>query len=144
MRERWPAERALATSEEQLRQSQKMEAIGAFAGGISHDFNNLLTGILGYCDLALLDLDPGDGAHHDVSEIRALSLRGAELTRQILAVSRKQVFHLWMHVEDLVPESAAMLAGLDSVLGEVVRCRDRDGLVTRTMAELPALVRGAA
>ena len=108
------AERALAASEEQLRQSQKMEAIGAFAGGISHDFNNLLTGILGYCDLALLDLDPGDGAHHDVSEIRALSLRGAELTRQILAVSRKQV------MQPVLLDANDVLRGLDRLLGRLI------------------------
>jgi PAS domain S-box-containing protein len=85
------AERALARSEEQLRQAQKMEAIGAFAGGIAHDFNNLLTGILGYCDLALGDLPPEAPGRADVAEVRGLALRGAELTRQILAVSRRQV-----------------------------------------------------
>jgi two-component system cell cycle sensor histidine kinase/response regulator CckA len=85
------AERALARSEEQLRQVQKMEAIGTFAGGISHDFNNLLTGMLGYCDLALSTLPPDSDAYADVSEVRALAVRGSDLTRQILTVSRKQV-----------------------------------------------------
>ena len=85
------AERALARSEDQLRQSQKMEAIGTFAGGISHDFNNLLTGMLGYCDLALGELDEHGEAYHDVAEIRALAVRGSDLARQILTVSRKQV-----------------------------------------------------
>ncbi len=108
------AERALAASEEQLRQAQKMEAIGAFAGGISHDFNNLLTGILGYCDLALLDLGPGDSAHHDVSEIRALSMRGADLTRQILAVSRKQV------MQPVLLDANEVVRGLDRLLSRLI------------------------
>jgi PAS domain S-box-containing protein len=85
------AERALARSEEQLRQSQKMEAVGAFAGGIAHDFNNLLTGIIGFCELALSDLEPTHPVRPDIAEVAALAERGAELTRQILAVSRKQV-----------------------------------------------------
>ena len=85
------AERALSASEEQLRQSQKMEAIGAFAGGIAHDFNNLLTGMLGYCDLALSGMDSQHEAQADIEEVRNLALRGADLTRQILAVGRKQV-----------------------------------------------------
>jgi len=88
---RQAAERALARSEAQLRQSQKMEAIGAFAGGIAHDFNNLLTGMLGYCELAMDSLPAGGDAWNDVQEVRTLAMRGADLTRQILAVSRKQV-----------------------------------------------------
>ncbi len=87
------AERALARSEEQLRQSQKMEAVGAFAGGIAHDFNNLLTGIIGFCELALDELGAEHPVRPDITEVRALAERGAELTRQILAVSRKQVLH---------------------------------------------------
>ena len=88
---RHAAERALARSEERLRQSQKMEAVGAFAGGIAHDFNNLLTGMLGYCELVLETIPRGSEVWNDVNEIKALSMRGADLTRQILTVSRKQV-----------------------------------------------------
>jgi len=84
-------EDALRASQEQLRQSQKMEAIGSLAGGIAHDFNNLLTAILGYCDLALDELAPESGAGSDVLEIRRAALRAAELTRQLLAFSRRQV-----------------------------------------------------
>ncbi|HEX9485211.1 MAG TPA: ATP-binding protein [Gemmatimonadaceae bacterium] len=80
-------EAALRASQEQLRQSQKMEAVGSLAGGIAHDFNNLLTAILGYCDLAL-DEEP---AHESVTEIRQAALRASELTRQLLAFSRRQV-----------------------------------------------------
>jgi two-component system cell cycle sensor histidine kinase/response regulator CckA len=85
------AERALARSEEQLRQSQKMEAVGAFAGGIAHDFNNLLTGMLGYCELLMETVPVGGDTWNDIAEIKALAMRGAELTRQILTVSRKQI-----------------------------------------------------
>ena len=104
------AERALARSEEQLRQSQKMEAIGTFAGGISHDFSNLLTGMLGYCDLALAMLSTDDPVRRDVSEIRALAVRGTDLSRQILAVSRQQI------VQPTVLDPNTVVQGLDRLL----------------------------
>lgn len=111
---RTEAERALARSEEQLRQSQKMEAIGTFAGGISHDFNNLLTGMLGYCDLALSELDENSDAYRDVAEVRALAVRGSDLTRQVLTVSRKQV----VQPTRLNPND--VVSGLDRLLRRVV------------------------
>ena len=82
---------ALRDSQAQLRQSQKMEAVGSLAGGIAHDFNNLLTAILGYCDLALESLADGMPASDDVEEIRRAARRAAELTHQLLAFSRRQV-----------------------------------------------------
>jgi PAS domain S-box-containing protein len=89
--ERRRTELALLASQEQLRQSQKMEAVGSLAGGIAHDFNNLLTAILGYCDLALEGI-PGDStASEDVAEVRRAAQRAAELTHQLLAFSRRQV-----------------------------------------------------
>jgi PAS domain S-box-containing protein len=91
--ERIHTERALHTSQEQLRQSQKMEAIGSLAGGIAHDFNNLLTAILGYCDLALTELAADSTASADVAEVRRAAQRAAELTRQLLAFSRRQVLN---------------------------------------------------
>jgi PAS domain S-box-containing protein len=84
-------ESALLASQEQLRQSQKMEAIGSLAGGIAHDFNNLLTAILGYCDLALEEMDARSTPRGDVEEIRRAAQRAAELTHQLLAFSRRQV-----------------------------------------------------
>ena len=80
-----------AALEEQLRQAQKMEAIGRLAGGIAHDFNNLLTGILGYSELVLLDLDPDSVLHVQVREIQKSGKRAAELTNQLLAFARKQI-----------------------------------------------------
>lgn len=113
---RHAAERALARSEEQLRQSQKMEAVGAFAGGIAHDFNNLLTGMLGYCELALDSLPEDGDAYSDVNEVRSLAMRGADLTRQILAVSRKQVMQLTVFDVNTVVQSIDRL--LQRLIGE--------------------------
>jgi len=92
--------------EEQLRQSQKMEAIGRLAGGVAHDFNNMLTGIIGYADLILLSLNRDHPLTGKVEEIKKAGKRAASLTQQLLAFSRKQmlqpkVLDLNMTVNDL-------------------------------------------
>jgi two-component system, cell cycle sensor histidine kinase and response regulator CckA len=77
--------------EEQLRQSQKMEAVGQLAGGIAHDFNNMLTAITGYAELLAYSFDEGDPRADDVEQVRKAAAHAAVLTRQLLAFSRKQV-----------------------------------------------------
>jgi two-component system, cell cycle sensor histidine kinase and response regulator CckA len=85
------AEEALRLSEEQFRQSQKMEAIGRMAGGIAHDFNNLLTAITGYSELTLNGQTLDDRVRGNLEEIRKAVGRAAGLTQQLLAFSRRQV-----------------------------------------------------
>lgn len=84
-------EEALSRSREQLRQAQKMEAVGRLAGGVAHDFNNFLTAINGYAELLMTRLAEGGPVPREIAEIRKVGERAAALTRQLLAFSRKQV-----------------------------------------------------
>ena len=89
--ERLAAEAERRRLEEQLRQSQKMEAVGLLAGGIAHDFNNLLTAILGTATLLRETLPEGSEQAEEIREIETAAQRGASLTRQLLTFTRRQV-----------------------------------------------------
>lgn len=102
--------------EEQLRQAQKMEAVGRLAGGIAHDFNNLLTAIRGYAALLLDECMPGTVLHQDLDEIRQAADRASTLARQLLAFSRRQVMQL--KVLDLAVVIAELERMLLRVIGE--------------------------
>ena len=121
----WQASRALGEREEQLRQSQKMEAIGRLAGGVAHDFNNLLTAIIGYTDM--LDERPEvDGqTARDVREIRRAADRGAALTRQLLAFSRKQFLN--PTVININESVAGLLHMLPRLIGDHIHTDARLG-----------------
>ena len=96
--------------EEQLIQSQKMEAVGQLAGGIAHDFNNLLTVIKGYGQLSLLDLKESDPLWGNIQEIQKATQRASDLTRQLLAFSRRQILDLKvLNLNSLVKDLNKML-----------------------------------
>jgi signal transduction histidine kinase len=130
-REREDALEALHNTENQLVQSQKLEAVGRLAGGISHDFNNLLTVILGYTDISKRTLKEGDPLFRNLEEISKASERAASLTRQLLAFSRKQVmqpkvFDMNIVVSDLrkmlrrmIGEDVELRVSLESELGNI-------------------------
>jgi len=99
--------------EEQLRQSQKMEAVGQLAGGVAHDFNNLLTAINGYSDLTLKHLTEDSPLRSKVEQIKKAGVRAASLTRQLLAFSRKQVLQpVVLDINSLVTDVSKMLRRL--------------------------------
>jgi two-component system, cell cycle sensor histidine kinase and response regulator CckA len=108
--ERTALERSLRSTEDQLRQAQKMEAVGRLAGGVAHDFNNVLSVILGYADMVAGSVAPGEALPFELEEIRLAGLRGAELTRQLLAFSRRQV------LEPRVIDLNQIVAGTEKML----------------------------
>jgi PAS domain S-box-containing protein len=109
------------TLEEQLRQAQKMEAVGQLAGGVAHDFNNLLTAIIGNAELLLREIETEDPRRLDVLEINRAAHRAATLVRQLLAFSRKQV--LQPRVVDLNAVVTDLSTMLRRIIGEHVSLR---------------------
>jgi len=108
------AQRALQETEEQLRQSQKLEAVGRLAGGIAHDFNNLLTIITGYSELLLRRIKLDDVSRERLEEIKNAGGRAASLTRPLLAFSRKQVLK-----PELI-EPNALVEGIGKMLRRLI------------------------
>jgi len=112
--ERKRAEEDREKLENQLRQAQKMEAVGQLAGGVAHDFNNLLLVILGYIDL--IEGEPDIPYAHEIAQIRDAARRAADLTKQLLAFSRRQVMQLTMlNINDVIEGTLKMVR---RVLGE--------------------------
>ncbi len=97
----------------QIAQASKMQAVGQLAGGVAHDFNNVLTAIIGYCDLMLMRHTPGDSDYDDIQQIKANSNRAASLTRQLLAFSRQQTLRPQvLQLPDVVAEVSTLLKRL--------------------------------
>jgi PAS domain S-box-containing protein len=107
-------EQAKSALEEQLRQSQKMEAVGRLAGGIAHDFNNVLSVVLSYTELMLAQTSPGDPLQSDILEINRAGKRAADLTRQLLMFSRQQV------TAPVVLDLGALLGQMDKMLRRIL------------------------
>jgi PAS domain S-box-containing protein len=110
------SEKANIQLKEQLLQSQKMEAIGQLAGGVAHDFNNMLGVIIGYSELILEQMDPSQQFHADLVEIEKAARRSADLTRQLLTFARKQT--VAPRVLDLNQTIEGMLNMLRRLIGE--------------------------
>ncbi len=122
---------ALQRADVQLRQSQKMEAVGKLAGGIAHDFNNLLTAILSFSEFVTKTMDPSDQAYHDMMEVTDAAQRAAELTSQLLAFSQQRTIEpkvvnlnqkvraLERMLERLLTEEIELVAHLDAVAGTI-------------------------
>jgi PAS domain S-box-containing protein len=112
------AEEAKETAERHLAQAQKMEAVGRLAGGVAHDFNNMLGVIMGYADMTLRKVQEDESLHYPLEQIKQAAERSADLTRQLLAFSRRQLSQA--RVIDLNTEIARQKELLDRLIGETI------------------------
>ena len=115
------------TLQENLAQSQKMQAIGQFAGGVAHDFNNVLTAIIGYSDLLLANHRPTDPSFQDIMQIKQNANRAAGLVRQLLAFSRRQTLRpQTLQLNDVLSELQMLLRRLvgETIQLDVIHSRD--------------------
>jgi len=119
------AEEETAKLTSQLQQAQKMESVGRLAGGVAHDFNNMLGVIIGHSELAMEKVPPSDSLHGDLVNIRTAAQRSAELTRQLLAFARKQT--VAPKVLNLNETVAGMLKMVKRLIGEDVTLEWRPG-----------------
>ncbi len=138
--------------EMQFHQAQKMQTVGRLAGGIAHDFNNLLTAIIGFCDLLLQRHHVGDPSFADINQIRQNAARAANLTRQLLAFSRRQnLVPKVLNLTDLLADNSALLKRL---LGEKIeydfsfdhedgRIKADEGQITQVLTNLVVNARDA-
>ncbi len=126
------AEAALAEAESRARHAQRLEAVGRLAGGIAHDFNNLLMAISGYADLIVSTSPKGSQTRDNAEEITSTAKRGAELTRQLLAFSRRQLMERQpLSLSTVVKDAVALL---ERLVGENVR------IVTRLDPDIGAVL----
>lgn len=119
------AEKERQNLEDQLRLAQKMESVGRLAGGVAHDFNNILGGILGHAEMIMEQLDPALPIYTDLEEIRKAAHRSADMTRQLLAFARKQT--MAPRVLDLNRTLEGMLQMLRRLIGEDIDLAWRPG-----------------
>ena len=128
------AEEEKAKLEAQLQQAQKMESVGRLAGGVAHDFNNMLGVILGHAEMALSQTDPTQPLYDDLTEIRKAAQRSADLTRQLLAFARKQtVAPRVLDLNETVPACSKCCNGLSA------RTSSSTGIQRRIVAELRSI-----
>jgi PAS domain S-box-containing protein len=118
--------------EEELRQSQKMESVGRLAGGVAHDFNNILTAINGYAGFAMAGLPEGDQRRADLLDVLAAGARAVRLTRQLLAFSRKQILN---------PQVLDINAGVGATVNMLRRLIGEDITLETQLAPYPCLVK---
>ncbi|MEW6658939.1 MAG: PAS domain S-box protein [Thermodesulfobacteriota bacterium] len=132
--------------EEQLLKAQKMEAVGRLAGGVAHDFNNLLTAITGYSEMMMMDLRPGDPSHLYAEEITKAVNRGAALTNQLLAFSRKQILQpRVVNLNDVVHDMDKMLRRLIGEDIDIATVIDQElGLVKADPGQIEQIIMNLA